>query len=42
MRRVALTRTVAVPDRLRLARYRRAPELGPRVLFFTEGPPSVT
>jgi CofD-related protein of GAK system len=37
MRRVALTRTVAVPDRLRLARYRRAPELGPRVLFFSGG-----
>jgi CofD-related protein of GAK system len=36
-RRVALTRTVAVPDRLRLARYRRAPELGPRLLFFSGG-----
>ena len=36
-RRVTLTRTVTVPDRLRLARHRRAPELGPRVLFFSGG-----
>ena len=37
MRRVTLTRTVAVPDPVRLARYQRAPELGPRVLFFSGG-----
>ena len=36
-RRIALARTVTVPDRLRLARYRRAPEIGPRVLFFSGG-----
>ena len=32
-----ITRTVALPDPLRLARYRRAPEVGPRVLFFSGG-----
>ena len=37
MRRVTLARTVTVPDPLRLARYQRAPELGPRVLFFSGG-----
>jgi CofD-related protein of GAK system len=36
-RRISLARTVTVPDRLRLARYRRAPELGPGVLFFSGG-----
>jgi CofD-related protein of GAK system len=36
-RRIALARTITVPDRLRLARYRRAPEIGPRVLFFSGG-----
>jgi CofD-related protein of GAK system len=37
MRRVTLSRTVAVPDPLRLARCERAPELGPRMLFFSGG-----
>jgi CofD-related protein of GAK system len=37
MRRVTLARTVTVPDPVRLARYQRAPELGPRVLFFSGG-----
>ena len=37
MRRVTLARAVTVPDRLRLARYQRAPELGPSVLFFSGG-----
>lgn len=37
MTRVSITRSVEVPDRIRLARYLRAPELGPRVLFFSGG-----
>jgi CofD-related protein of GAK system len=37
MRRVRLARAVTVPDRPRLARYQRAPELGPCVLFFSGG-----
>lgn len=37
MSRVAITREAHVPDRIRLARYARAPELGPRVLFFSGG-----
>jgi CofD-related protein of GAK system len=32
-----LTRAATIPDPLRVARYRRAPELGPRVLFFSGG-----
>lgn len=36
-RRHELTRSLQVPDRARAARYARAPELGPRVLFFTGG-----
>lgn len=35
--RLRLTRTLTLPDPLRLARYLRAPELGPRVLFFSGG-----
>lgn len=34
---VRLVRTVAIPDPDRLARMRRAPELGPSVLFFSGG-----
>jgi CofD-related protein of GAK system len=34
---VSLTRTFSLPDRLRLARYQRAPELGPRLFFFSGG-----
>lgn len=34
---VRLTRTISLPDRLRLARYQRAPELGPRLFFFSGG-----
>jgi CofD-related protein of GAK system len=37
MKRLIVTREVRVPDPLRLARYRRAPELGPRMLFFSGG-----
>jgi CofD-related protein of GAK system len=32
-----ITRPVLLPDRIRLSRYLRAPELGPRILFFSGG-----
>ena len=32
-----ITRTVQLPDRVRLSRYLKAPELGPRILFFSGG-----
>ena len=32
-----ITRTVQLPDRVRLSRYLKAPELGPRVLLFSGG-----
>ena len=35
--RIRVTREVTLPDPLRLALYQRAPELGPRVLFFSGG-----
>ncbi len=35
--RVKITRSIEVPDPVRLARYRRAPEVGPRILFFSGG-----
>lgn len=35
--RLNLTRSLKLPDPLRLARYRRAPEVGPRLLFFSGG-----
>lgn len=34
---IRIDHTISIPDRLRLARYRRMPELGPRVLFFSGG-----
>jgi len=34
---IRVTRTVKMPDRLRLSRYRKVPELGPCVLFFSGG-----
>ena len=34
---VRLTRSARIPDKLRLARCRKAPEYGPRVLFFSGG-----
>jgi len=37
MKSVRVTRSVQIPDLLRLSRYRKAPELGPRVLFFSGG-----
>lgn len=35
--RARICRTAKVPDRMRLARYLKAPEFGPRVLFFSGG-----
>lgn len=35
--RIRITRDVAIPDLLKLERYRRTPELGPRILFFSGG-----
>jgi len=35
--RIRLTREAIIPDQLRLARYERLPELGPRILFFSGG-----
>jgi CofD-related protein of GAK system len=37
MPQVTITQTRRIPDRIRLARYLRAPELGPTVLFFSGG-----
>jgi CofD-related protein of GAK system len=34
---LTVTRAAQVPDPLRIGRYRRAPEFGPRVLFFSGG-----
>jgi CofD-related protein of GAK system len=34
---VRVTRAASLPDRVRLARYRHAPELGTRILFFSGG-----
>jgi CofD-related protein of GAK system len=36
-RRVRVTRAASIPDAVRLARYRHAPELGVRLLFFSGG-----
>lgn len=35
--KIRVTREVAIPDEVRLARYLKAPELGPRILFFSGG-----
>ncbi|MES9857569.1 MAG: GAK system CofD-like protein [Sedimenticola sp.] len=37
MSRLQVSRTVEIPDQLRIGRYRKAPELGPRILFFSGG-----
>ncbi len=37
MVKARISRTAAIPDELRLARYLKAPEVGPRILFFTGG-----
>lgn len=34
---VTLEKTVRIPDPIKLARYRRNPDLGPRILFFSGG-----
>lgn len=35
--RLAVSREVDIPDQLKIARYERLPELGPRLLFFSGG-----
>lgn len=35
--KLRISRTVTIPDKVRLGRYARAPELGPRILFFSGG-----
>ena len=35
--KVEVTKAVRLPDKVKLARYRRAPELGPRLLFLSGG-----
>ena len=37
MKTVKITRTVTLPDPVRVSRYRKTPELGPRILFFSGG-----
>lgn len=37
MRKIRVTRSVRLPDPVRISRYRRTPELGPRILFFSGG-----
>lgn len=37
MPRILMTRPVTLPDSLKLTRYQKLPELGPRVLFFSGG-----
>lgn len=35
--KILITRPVSIPDTLRVSRYQKAPELGPRILFFSGG-----
>ena len=37
MTRVRVTRTLTIPDSLKTSRYRKVPELGPHILFFSGG-----
>ncbi len=37
MPRIRVTRAVDIPDPLRISRYQKIPELGPRILFFSGG-----
>ena len=37
MAKIRVSRTVEIPDALRISRYRKIPELGPRILFFSGG-----
>lgn len=36
-KRIKITATVSLPDRMKIARFARAPELGPKILFFSGG-----
>ncbi len=35
--KIRVSHSITIPDHLKLARYRKAPELGPRILFFSGG-----
>ncbi|MCG8035682.1 MAG: GAK system CofD-like protein [Candidatus Thiodiazotropha taylori] len=35
--KIRVTRSITIPDPIKISRYRRLPELGPRVLFFSGG-----
>jgi CofD-related protein of GAK system len=37
MKNIFVTRAVRIPDPLRISRYQKSPELGPRILFFSGG-----
>ena len=37
MKTIHITRAIQMPDQLRLGRYRKIPELGPHILFFSGG-----
>ncbi|MCB1858484.1 MAG: GAK system CofD-like protein [Gammaproteobacteria bacterium] len=37
MRTIRITRTARLPDPIRISRFRKAPELGPAILFFSGG-----
>ncbi len=37
MAKVQISRTAIIPDQLRISRYQKIPELGPRILFFSGG-----
>ena len=37
MKSLRITRTVTLPDPVRISRYHKTPELGPRILFFSGG-----
>ncbi len=37
MAKIRVVRSVEIPDLLRISRYRKIPELGPRILFFSGG-----
>lgn len=37
MSKIRVTRTVVIPDRLKISRYHKVPELGPHILFFSGG-----
>ncbi|MCK5648137.1 MAG: GAK system CofD-like protein [Gammaproteobacteria bacterium] len=37
MKTINVTRSASIPDPIRISRYRKVPELGPKILFFTGG-----